>query len=362
VYREQFQRTTVESCRHRFNVRIHTDSESASCGLLKQITGLSDDWYQVERAICERCRQSFVPTAEKPNPVIASFVYRAAVKVLATGGLPECSTARAEVMRGLAERNIPIIDLEEDPLPTAPEPAGQLATLIPPPAARHGQVRTWAVGVTTAPRRRPTLATCLESLRRAGWEEPFLFIDAVDVPHPFSHLPGTARDLRIGAWPNYYLGLWELVLRCPDADAYLMVQDDVLFTHRENLPEYLETILWPGTTPCLVSLFTPSSYTQDKNGWNPLPEPWFWGAQAFIFPRALVRDFLTAPEVIAHHDQPNGAGLVGIDRLIGEWADRRGVPIWHPTPSLAQHIGASSSIWPNTAFEGPRRADRFVGN
>ena len=92
-----------------------------------------------------------------------------------------------------------------------------LAELVPPPSVRHGRrVRDWAVGVTTAPRVQATLGPCLDSLVRAGWGRPQLFIDAaVNVPEPHQELPRTARDEPLGAWPNYELALTELLLRRP---------------------------------------------------------------------------------------------------------------------------------------------------
>ena len=55
-------------------------------------------------------------------------------------------------------------------------------------------------------------------------------------------------------------------------------------------------------------------------------------------------------------------GLANIDLVIGAWAVRRGIAVWHTTPSLVQHIGESSTIWPSDRADGPRRADRFAGD
>jgi hypothetical protein len=361
MYRERFLRYEVEACRRRAGVRADGGREWASCALVGEITGLPPRFCQVERAACEACCLSFVPTAEKPNPVVASLVYEAARRVIAEGGVPECTVGRAEGLRAASADHVPVVDLEVEPPPAPAEPDGPLASLIPPPTRRHGAVRSWAVGVTTAPRRRPTLEACLESLARAGWDEPVLFLDAVDAPGRFAHLPGTARDVRVGAWPNYCLGLWELLLRRPDADAFLMVQDDALFTDRGDVRGYLEQTLWPGDAPALASLYTSAEYTAPQDGWRALTGRWRWGALAFAFPGALARAFLTDPEVVAHRGNPADGGLAGVDCLIGDWAERAGVAVWHPTPSLVQHIGTTSAIWPVTAADGPRRAGRFAG-
>ena len=63
----------------------------------------------------------------------------------------------------------------------------------------------WAVGVTTAPRPRPTLERTLQGLRRAGWPECHVFDDA----------------RRAGAWANWIAALGTLLARHPRADAAL---------------------------------------------------------------------------------------------------------------------------------------------
>jgi hypothetical protein len=55
-------------------------------------------------------------------------------------------------------------------------------------------------------------------------------------------------------------------------------------------------------------------------------------------------------------------GLRFIDDVIGEWAERNLVPIWYPTPSLVQHIGETSTVWPGVPAAGFRRADFFAGD
>jgi hypothetical protein len=56
--------------------------------------------------------------------------------------------------------------------------------------------------------------------------------------------------------------------REPQADAYLMVQDDALFYDREDLREYLEAALWPDGPVGAVSLYCPMAYTQPRSGWH----------------------------------------------------------------------------------------------
>ena len=220
------------------------------------------------------------------------------------------------------------------------------------------------MGVTASSRPTRTLDWTLDSLGRAGWSSVHLFADGDILVAPrHEHLPSTIRRPAAGAWPNYYLGLRELLLRAPDADALLMVQDDVLFYDRQDLRTYLESTLWPTDPPGLVSLYCSAGYSREGAGWHQLDEPWSWGALAFVFPRPVLERFLADSDVRAHEwEGPLGQRKAGIDALIGRWAARHGVPIHYPCPSLAQHTGDISVLWPAQRAVGNRRADRFLAD
>ncbi|MCH7729843.1 MAG: hypothetical protein IH991_25740, partial [Planctomycetes bacterium] len=123
-----------------------------------------------------------------------------------------------------------------------------------------GTVSDWAVGVTTAPRTKPTIDRCLASLVQAGWSDFRLFADAgAEIPTAFANHPITRRDVKLGAWPNWYLGLGELFMRFPHADAFMIVQDDTVLCR--NVRPLLERILWPSSKVGVVSVYSPSTYT-----------------------------------------------------------------------------------------------------
>jgi hypothetical protein len=219
--------------------------------------------------------------------------------------------------------------------------------------------------VVTSPRRQPTLEATLDSLVRAGWNTPHLFLDGtVRVPERFGDLPGVLREPRVGTWPNYYLALAELLMRRPDADAYLLAEDDALFYDGEALREYMEQTLWPERRPCIVSLYCPSLNTARDHGWQPLRPGWTVGALAFVFPRRLAQDFLLDRAVCDHRwgRRREDSGLAHTDIVIGQWALRKRIRIWHPTPSLVQHIGVTSTLGLNLEAAGERRADCWIGS
>ena len=214
----------------------------------------------------------------------------------------------------------------------------------------------------TAPRRVATLDACLDSLIRAGWERPRLFVDtATTIATRHIGLPLTVREPRIGAFPNYYLALAELVMRDPEADAYMLAEDDVLFSDREDLRAYLEDVLWPSDSVGAVSLYCSSVYTRPDPGWHRFDGEWVWGALAFIFSPESARRFLSDPLIFAHRTSKD-EGLADTDALIGVWSHQRDLPLFFPTPSLVQHIGDTSSLWPASRALGLRRADRFAGD
>lgn len=368
MYRDKIQQPTVQTCRHRRAVHREGALEFATCALVHQIVGSKDDSCgRVPLAACEACCRSFPPSAEKMNPVVASFVLATALRVIDRGGMPGCDLERACALRESATNHLDDADTGGPLRPSNGTCTGKgvplsLERLIPPPApARDAGVRHWAVGVTTAPRRRATLERCLDSLAHAGWADPYLFVDATSVPPRYSQLPGTYRDPAIGAWPNYYLALCELLMRRPAAEAVMVVQDDSHFSEQENVRAYLEGMLWPGESLGLVSLYCSAAYTRPEPGWGILGEAWTWGALAFIFPRDLAKQFVTDHDVFEHRWNPEGSGLVGIDIVIGRWALRRRIPVWYPTPSLVQHIGETSALWSYASrAQGERRADRFA--
>jgi len=219
----------------------------------------------------------------------------------------------------------------------------------------------WAVGVTTAPRKNSTLERTLQSLEEAGWDRPRLFAEPnVELPSEFADLPVTRRDETIGAFPNWYLGLSELVMRDPRAEAYLLCQDDVLFS--ANLRDYLERVLWPAPHVGVVSVYCPSHYGLGKpDGFHVEDHGWgTWGALAYVFPNPSARAILTDSLVVNHRHHGPAAGTRNIDSVVGSWCTRSGLPYYVHVPSLAQHVGATSTIRKSAGVRGRRRASQFT--
>lgn len=413
----------VERCPHRWNVRASDDGEIANCGRIVELTGLADlRRCEVRRDACRACCRSDAPVESGINAVIASLLHKVASTIIEQGGMRGCDAEKASELMELAEANLECFfpqgedDCDVDAYRRLPEgcrhfgkrigertttwqgakyfdavfecrhpertettacqcrrcrdwddgnavAVPRLFEAIPFPQHRCGvEIATWAVGVTTSPRKEPTIDICLDSLARAGWERPRLFVDEGTrlADHQLA-LPVTYRQEKVGAWPNFYLALQELLLRQPDADAYLLVQDDAVFCDRENLREYLESCLWPGENVAAVSLYCPEPYTRRQSGWHHIGGKWIWGALALVFPNEAARRFVVDHHVFDHR-WSGRRKHAQIDVVVGDWALREGLAVYYPVPSVVQHIGQTSTIWPAGRASGERRADLFLGD
>jgi hypothetical protein len=232
--------------------------------------------------------------------------------------------------------------------------------------------RTWAVGITTAPRREETLSRTLESYTRAGLPTPHVFADyGAPVPEGY---PATRRDTRVGGWPNFFLGLSELVMRHPQADYYLMLQDDVVFCR--NVGRYVERLLANpaayaandrrhhaprGENPhaergdyggaarlAVLSFYCPSGYEQVRTGLRRVDkENGLIGALTFVFPRAAAHALVSGPFGLEYRTGKHGAGVRHIDGAIGRWAFRNGLGVYFQSTFIRRP-------WPSTSAR-PRR-------
>lgn len=230
------------------------------------------------------------------------------------------------------------------------------------PEGRSRTVISWAVGVTTAPRPEPTLARTLDSLAAAGWEHPRLFVEpGSEIPPRFADLPRSDRDEPLGAFANWYLALAELVMRSPRAEAYFMVQDDVVFAR--GVRPFLERALWPAANCGAVSIYCPSHYAVgqpagfhlEDRGWGT------WTAQTLLLPNPSARALLSDVEVVNHRHHGPREGMKNIDCVVGRWCLAAGRPFYVYTPSLAQHIGETSTLYASASAAGRWSAATFIG-
>jgi hypothetical protein len=65
--------------------------------------------------------------------------------------------------------------------------------------------------------------------------------------------------------------------------------------------------------------------------------------------------------VLLHRRRGPSHALKLIDVVVGQWAERNQLSAWSFFPSLCQHVGHTSTIWPETEDEVKRQAISFVG-
>ena len=200
-------------------------------------------------------------------------------------------------------------------------------------------VRTWSVGVLTAPRPTPTLPRMLASLCEAGWSDLLVVEDRRKLGHFFAWMKGLAT----------------IVDREPHADAYFLIEDDAVFCRR--LRAYLEQSLWPEDPRrlALCSPYSPEAYRAPQRGWHTENRGLYLASSlAWVLPPAAARAVLA--DLGPWHAQGFNA-----DRLVGQWAADRGLDVFYHTPSLAQHVGVGNSALGDPVDSPLRHAADFVG-
>jgi hypothetical protein len=198
---------------------------------------------------------------------------------------------------------------------------------------------SWAVAVMTAPRRPPTLAAMLASLRAAGFDVVHVFAEpGASIPAGWPDVPVTQNPRRLGHLRNFVTAAESLLNRHPESDCYAVFEDDIAAAR--GLRQWCDGQFWPGGHG-VVSLYTCRVFADDRPGWQTLNLGRYrtFGSLAFVFRGEELRAFLADPGVVRHIDR----GHPSADAVLGEWALKRGIGIAYHTPSLVQHEGFVSS-------------------
>lgn len=208
----------------------------------------------------------------------------------------------------------------------------------------------WAVGLITVPSRRETLfPRTLASLEAAGFDRPRVFIDGDDDALAWYRwsINAVVRGDPLGNFGNWYLGLAELYCRNPDADRFLMFEDDLVAVR--GLREYLEATPMPDRGYCNL-------YTGGEG--NPLlaekqAHPgWFHSDQRAAGALGLMFDNQTTTQllgslVFVRHLQQMSDGMMRVDGAVclALRSDPRAtVSEYVHKPSLIQHTGSGASL------------------
>lgn len=219
----------------------------------------------------------------------------------------------------------------------------------------------WAYGVTTVPsRKEDLLPATLVALQKAGFGSPRLFIDGEKDPTTYAHLslPITCRFPVVHASGNWYLALWELYIREPEADRYAIFEDD--FITYCNIREYLEAVPYPEQGYCnLYTTPTNQLLAKDTIGWYRSNQRGK-GALALVFNQSAIKSLLSTSNFV-HKSQERALNrrYGYTDGAIVTAMKSTGYYEYVHNPSLVQHVGKVSAIgnpWLATAvsYRGPQ--------
>lgn len=202
---------------------------------------------------------------------------------------------------------------------------------------KYGSVEKWAIGVITAPRNIPTLTKTIKSISNAGWNNGIIFAEPgiYEQHHNWKYC---YRSEKIGIFGNWMLGLYELFIRNIDADAFIMIQDDIILP--PGLKKYLENSLWFTDNDHIVSLFTPASVSRDQpDGWHKTSE-YNGGPAVIVMSHGAVRKILSSTIPLQFYGAQKTSnssfddlGIFLIDNL----------EVYYPIPSISDHIGHIST-------------------
>lgn len=215
---------------------------------------------------------------------------------------------------------------------------------------------SWAYCVTTCPARRDDLLPrTLQSLARAGFDRPHLFVDGDCDGRSWSNEFGLDVTARGGdpvrTYGHWTLSIGELYLRNPKATHFAVFQDD-LVTY-PDLKEYLSRALYPER--CYLNLYTFPSNGFQRLRDNKLPAPpdgytGFYasnqrgrGAVGLVFRRQAVID-LFSNKHMAERPLSAHRGHKAVDGGIVTALGHARYKEYVHNPTLVFHTGNKSTI------------------
>jgi len=236
----------------------------------------------------------------------------------------------------------------------------------------------WACGMTTVwQRRNDLLPQTLASIKAAGFPEPRLFVDG------FGAQPSHAKLSEVAAWyegkfpspeltirqpalrtfGNWLLALWEMYVRAPGSERWVIFQDDVAVC--SNLRAYMdhcdlpERGYWNLYTAPSSEIVVPRDINgQKRMGWyqsamlsgvasDGRGEQLGRGALALVFGLEAVTTLLSSYQHIVERPQDCDKGLRNVDGAVVQAMNKAGWREWVHWPSLVQHVGLVSSMGTN---------------
>jgi hypothetical protein len=99
----------IEQCPYRAHPREEAGVEVARCRLLQEVSGVKEEELcMVRRDACAACRETFTPSVQEVNPVVASLLFNLAGRVLEQSGVPGCDAGQAAALQQRAEADLDV--------------------------------------------------------------------------------------------------------------------------------------------------------------------------------------------------------------------------------------------------------------
>ena len=201
----------------------------------------------------------------------------------------------------------------------------------------------WVYGITTIPQRRNTLLPkTITSLTAGGFNNPRIFVDGANSKSGFEFsLPLTIHDTGVKAVGNWILSIWELYLRNPKADRYVLFQDDILLS--KNVRQYLEWCDYPERGYLNLCTYPQNAALAKGNtGWYPSNQ-FGRGAQALVFSQEAMRVLLQQRWLTGRLHVQNNSDK-GIDGMVCKAMTAGRYKEFVHFPSLVDHVGKESTL------------------
>lgn len=209
----------------------------------------------------------------------------------------------------------------------------------------------FAYAVTTCQYRlgSEVLNKTLQSLKASGFDAPRVFVDAVQLPIKYYEELGEQYTLRIGPpvgpFGAWMASVWELVTRDPEADRYVIFQDDIVVS--AGLRDFLTWTRYPEQGYCNLCTY-PKNAQRGRSGIG-----WFLtdqkglGAQALMFDNAAMTALLSSKHLIDRVTSKNPRVIERrwkyIDGAIVTAMRSEGYAEYVHDPSPVSHTGEDSA-------------------
>jgi len=218
-------------------------------------------------------------------------------------------------------------------------------------------------GMTTAPRKTPTLAQSYRSVVDAGFDpivfaEPECELDVLPEGAAVAEL-----ERRYGCWHNWYAMAKYL---CEQGTEYVATfQDDIEMGPVAYGMAQRFAAAWPEECG-VMSFYTPGTWHRTETGWIKIVTTSLWGAVGWLFRTDQLRELLETPVLKTWRgfrmpvDIPKPL-IANLDTAIGRALEAKGWHCYMHRPALAQHIGETSTIGVKSLTDARKSFDVLEG-